>query len=319
MSHQVGLVLSGEDPDELSAMLSTPATPIKIEPLDGSAISFHCELLSVGEVTFCHCSYEGTILAKREASSGKLLVFLPIQGNAIINYGREEIFSVPGSGTILEGVQDTDGRLYGPRHHLALSIDQSKITKHLTNMLERPVNGVIDINPHISLTTGPGLMLKQLAKKACDGLRQDAPLRQSPLGLAALCDAMTYLILETCPNRYSNDLARPAPMPAPRHVKWAIDFMHERIADPISLDDIAAAARVSVRTLQLGFRQFRETTPMSYLHELRLIAAHQDLQDSQSRQSVANVALKWGFTHLGRFAAEYKKRFGHLPSQTTKR
>ncbi len=54
---------------------------------------------------------------------------------------------------------------------------------------------------------------------------------------------------------------RPAGAPAPRHVKWAIDLMHEHIADPISLNDIAAAAKVSVRTLQLGFRQFRNTSP----------------------------------------------------------
>jgi transcriptional regulator GlxA family with amidase domain len=102
-------------------------------------------------------------------------------------------------------------------------------------------------------------------------------------------------------------------------VKWAIDFMQEHIAEPISLNDIAMAAKVSVRTLQQGFRQFRDTTPMAYLHELRMAAAHRDLLASDAKQGIADVALRWGFTHLGRFAAEYRKRFGQLPSQTLKR
>lgn len=95
--------------------------------------------------------------------------------------------------------------------------------------------------------------------------------------------------------------------------------MQEHIAEPISLNDIALAAKVSVRTLQQGFRQFRETTPMSYLQDLRMAAAHRDLLGSDEKQAIADVALRWGFTHPGRFAAEYRKRFGLLPSQTFKR
>ena len=100
------------------------------------------------------------------------------------------------------------------------------------------------------------------------------------------------------------------------HVKWAMDFMQEHIAEPISLSEIAVAAKVSVRTLQQGFRQFRNTTPIAYLHEIRMIAARRDLLEADSTQAVADIALRWGFTHFGRFAADYKKRFGQLPSQT---
>ncbi|WP_207954623.1 helix-turn-helix domain-containing protein [Saccharopolyspora elongata] len=32
--------------------------------------------------------------------------------------------------------------------------------------------------------------------------------------------------------------------------------------------------------------------------------------------SVSDVAHRWGFTHLGRFASSYRKRFGVHPSQT---
>ena len=58
---------------------------------------------------------------------------------------------------------------------------------------------------------------------------------------------------------------------------------------------------------------------MAYLQELRIVAAHRDLLEADARQGIADVALRWGFTHLGRFAADYRKRFGQLPSQTLKR
>ncbi|MBY5359991.1 AraC family transcriptional regulator [Rhizobium leguminosarum] len=311
---------SGTDPDELSEILSTPTSPIKVAAEGNMPIAYHCNFVSVGEeVTVADCTYEGTILIRREAPSNRMIVFLPMAGHASFEGMREQIYSVPARGTILEAGRAAGARLFGPRRHFGLFVDQAKITSHLTHMFERTISGDVDFHPHIDLTTGPGLVLQQLVSSLHRGLSGNGPLQRSPLAASSLCDAAIYLLLETCPNRYSNELALPAPAPAPRHVKWAIDFMQEHIAEPISLNDIAIAAKVSVRTLQQGFRQFRDTTPMSYLQELRMVAAHRDLLESDARQAIADVALRWGFTHLGRFAAEYRKRFGQLPSQTLKR
>ncbi|MBY5561110.1 helix-turn-helix transcriptional regulator [Rhizobium leguminosarum] len=311
---------SGTDPDELSEILSTPNSPIKVATEGNMPIAYRCNFVSVGkEVTVADCTYEGTILIRREAPSDRMIVFLPIEGNASFEGTREQIYSVPARGTILEAGRAAGARLFGPRRHFGLFVDQAKIVSHLTHMFERTISGDIDFHPHIDLTSVPGLVLQQIVSSLHRGLSGDGPLQRSPLAVSSLCDAAVYLLLETCPNRYSNELALPAPAPAPRHVKWAIDFMQEHIAEPISLNDIALAAKVSVRTLQQGFRQFRQTTPMSYLQDLRMAAAHRDLLESDARQAIADVALKWGFMHPGRFAAEYRKRFGQLPSQTLKR
>ncbi|MBY5332963.1 AraC family transcriptional regulator [Rhizobium leguminosarum] len=311
---------SGTDPDELSEILSTPNSPIKVAAEGNMPIAYRCNFVSVGEeVTVADCTYEGTILIRREAPSDRMIVFLPVEGTASFEAMREQIYSVPARGTILEAGRAAGARLFGPRRHFGLFVDQAKIVSHLTHMFERTISGDIDFHPHIDLTSGPGLVLQQIVSSLHRGLSGNGPLQRAPLAASLLCDAAIYLLLESCPNRYSNELALPAPGPAPRHVKWAIDFMQEHIAEPISLKDIAIAAKVSVRTLQQGFRQFRETTPMSYLQDLRMAAAHRDLLESDERQAIADVALRWGFTHRGRFAAEYRKRFGLLPSQTLKR
>ncbi|WP_431324593.1 AraC family transcriptional regulator [Rhizobium sp. YTU87027] len=299
--------------------MSTSQSPLKVIAQCSGPTAFRCNFVSAGQIVLADCAYEGTFLVKREAPFEKVLVFLPLQGNASFDYGREEIHSIPGRAAILEASRNTGARLVGPRRHLGLFIDQAVIANHLTQMLERTVGGDLDIHPHIDLTAGAGLALMQLVQNLHRGLSDSGPLQRSPLAFSSLCDAAIYLLLENCPNRYSNELERAAPAPAPRHVKWAVDFMQEHKAEPISLVDIAIAAKVSVRTLQQGFRQFRNTSPMSYLHEIRLVAAHRDLLEAGTKPVVADIALKWGFTHFGRFAAEYKKRFGHLPSQTLKR
>lgn len=310
---------SGTNPDDLSQILSTPESSIKVMAQGSAPIVFRCNFVSVGEIVLADCAYEGTLLLKRDVPCEKVLVFLPTEGNASYDCGRETIHSAPGRGTILEAGRNTGARLIGPRRHFGLFIDQEKITNHLTQMLERTITGDLNIHPHIDLTAGAGLALMQLVKNLYRGLSDRGPMQRSPLAFSSLCDAAIYLLLENCPNRYSDELAHAALAPAPRHVKWAVDFMHEHMAQPISLIDIAIAAKVSVRTLQQGFRQFRNTSPMSYLHEIRLVAAHRDLLEAGTKQVVADIALKWGFTHFGRFAAEYKKRFGQLPSQTLKR
>nr|WP_261319843.1 AraC family transcriptional regulator [Rhizobium leguminosarum] len=308
----------GTDPDELSAILSTPRSPIRVAALDNTPVAFRCKFLSAGLVAVADCAYEGTLVVKREAPSDKMIIFLPRQGDAIFDSPRNPIHSAPGHGTILEGEPSNGGRMFGMRRHLSLFIDKSKIASQLSHMLDRTISGKIDIHPHFDLASNPGLALVHLVDQLHRGLCENGSLRQSPLALASLCDVVTYLILENCQHRYSSELARSAPAPAPRHVKWAIDFMQEHAAEPISLNDIATAAKVSVRTLQQGFRQFRNTSPMAHLHEIRMVAAHRDLLDSHTQRTVADVAATWGFSHLGRFAAEYKKRFGRLPSQTLK-
>ncbi|MDF0699227.1 AraC family transcriptional regulator [Rhizobium sp. MC63] len=310
---------SGTDPDALSEILSTSTSPIKAAAQANASIAYRCNFVSAGDLAIADCAYEGAISLRREAPSGKVIIFLPVEGDAVFNAGQEAIHSVPGRGAILGAGRATGARLLGRRRHLGLFVDQARINAHLTHMFERMITGDADFHPHIDLTAGAGLLLQQLVTNLHRGLGGGGLLQESPLAVSALCDATVYLLLENFPHRYSNELTLPAPAPAPRHVKWAIDFMHAHIAEPISLNEIATAAKVSIRTLQQGFRQFRNTTPIAYLHEIRMVAARRDLLESGAKQAVADIALRWGFTHLGRFAAEYKKRFGELPSQTLKR
>ncbi|ABQ68398.1 AraC family transcriptional regulator [Rhizorhabdus wittichii DC-6] len=106
---------------------------------------------------------------------------------------------------------------------------------------------------------------------------------------------------------------------APISVKRAEAYIDDHFADPITLDDIAAAAGVPARTLLNGFRRFRDTSPIRALRERRLTAAHERLLAAESDQSILDIALDVGFGHPGRFALAYTERFGEKPSTTLRR
>ena len=96
------------------------------------------------------------------------------------------------------------------------------------------------------------------------------------------------------------------------------NIIADRLGAPWSLNDLAEAAGVSPRVLQMACQRERNTTPIDLLRNLRLDAAHRRLQASNC-VSVTETALELGFGHLGRFSTYYRERFGELPSETCTR
>jgi AraC family transcriptional regulator, ethanolamine operon transcriptional activator len=84
--------------------------------------------------------------------------------------------------------------------------------------------------------------------------------------------------------------------------------------------DIVAASGVSARTLYYGFRRRHGVAPIAWLEQRRLerVRAEPAAADPGTT-SATDVALRWRFWHLGRFARAYELRFGESPSRTLKR
>jgi transcriptional regulator GlxA family with amidase domain len=93
-----------------------------------------------------------------------------------------------------------------------------------------------------------------------------------------------------------------------------VDLVQGEPQEPYTVGDLARVAGVSARRLQEAFREHLGTTPMEYLRSVRLDRVHAELRSGAG--GVTETAHRWGFTHLGRFAAAYRERFGVLPSET---
>lgn len=104
-----------------------------------------------------------------------------------------------------------------------------------------------------------------------------------------------------------------------RHLQRALDYIHAHAHESLTLDHIAAVACVSPRTLEAAFRRRYDQSPLAYARGIRLERVHAALQAAAAEgqpASVTDIALQYGFVHMGRFSAYYKQRFGCAPSAT---
>jgi AraC-like DNA-binding protein len=112
----------------------------------------------------------------------------------------------------------------------------------------------------------------------------------------------------------SDDPARAA---GADRVRRVVEHIHAHAALPLTPADLARVADVSVRTLQETFQQLVGESPMATVRRVRLDRVREALRTAvPGTTTVADIARSWGFAHLGRFAIEYRRRFGERPSET---
>lgn len=114
--------------------------------------------------------------------------------------------------------------------------------------------------------------------------------------------------------------ARLDPSARRRMVECVRELVESRPDVPLTVLDVCRAVGASRRKLQYCFEEILGTHPAWYLRVLRLNAVRRELREhSPASASVSDVACRWGFWHLSRFAAHYRELFGELPSDTLKR
>ena len=87
----------------------------------------------------------------------------------------------------------------------------------------------------------------------------------------------------------------------------------------VPVSELARTVGATLRTLERAVSAVHATTPFEFLRALRLAEARQTLSTCGSATTVTEVAMRFGFRELGRFAGEYRDRFGESPSDTLRR
>lgn len=140
----------------------------------------------------------------------------------------------------------------------------------------------------------------------------------SPLIIGSAARLLAATVLVAFPNSWDTDpAARDRTDASTATLRRAIAFIDEHAARDISVADVAAAAHVTIRAVQIAFRRHYGTTPAGYLRRVRLDRARQDLLAADpARESVTAVAYRWGFASPGQFTAAYQQAYGVTPDQT---
>lgn len=151
-----------------------------------------------------------------------------------------------------------------------------------------------------------------------------ASSRGESLNTAAMRSTILQIALRIVTDSHHDD-SSPSPASRSRAVRIcrnARDYVQERFeAQTVpTIVDVCMSVGVSERTLQYAFQTCVGMSPLAYIRRCRLNRARSALLAADAKsKTVTQVAMQFGFLHLGRFASDYRQIFEELPTTTLSR
>lgn len=167
-------------------------------------------------------------------------------------------------------------------------------------------------------TLSPDPLALASLRQATGDLLQLAATQESLLDVPEIRRVHEDAILTSAVLAASPAPARPehAAISHRRAVRRAIEMLESRPDEAVYLAEMCEAARVSERTLRSAFQRIYGVSPIRYLHLRRMRQARRALLAADpARDRVSDVAQRYGFANLGRFAVEFRTLFGRRPSE----
>ncbi len=113
--------------------------------------------------------------------------------------------------------------------------------------------------------------------------------------------------------------SKPSPRARYLAVKRVKEYIESNTYDDVTVRELCGIAGVSERTLRYAFEENLGVSPKTFVNMIRLNRVRRDLRRTRARdKSISDIANLWGFWHMGQFAADYRKLFGELPSETNR-
>jgi AraC family ethanolamine operon transcriptional activator len=98
------------------------------------------------------------------------------------------------------------------------------------------------------------------------------------------------------------------------------EFLRTLSPGPVYIEDLCRATGLPERTLRFLFLEQFGESPVRVLRARRLCLTYEALREpGVGLKQIRQVAGRYGFWHMGQFAADYRALFGERPSDTVRR
>lgn len=271
-----------------------------------------------GSLSFLVLRYGAAVRIEPGQLQGFVLFQVPLAGQARIRLRARTLHASPGAGVVISPGMDVGLDWGADCTQLLVKMPSQRLEGICRGLIDDELHAPVQFDPEMPLRGAAGLgWLHQVAAHLGWSDGPGGPLL-SPRLLAAQEDALLQHLLLSQASNYSERLWRPVKAASPRSVRAAERFIEAHLDAPLTLQEIALASGASVRSLCLAFQQTLHCSPMAYVRAARLARAREDLVGAVPGTQVTQVALRWGFNHLGRFSAAYRSRYGESPLATLK-
>jgi AraC-like DNA-binding protein len=269
----------------------------------------------MGPITLGDITYDTDVALNFNKPRATYHVNVPLKGWLKSRHRGQQLTSTPAVATNYRpDAEVTVTHWPGGSRHLAVSIDQFAVDRALETLVDGPLDSPIAFDAALPLNAGAARDWVRLALMVHRPQEGPDSLIRNPLVWDPLAESLIHGLLLVADHPYRQALAAPAGPGRPAAVRDAMDIIEAGPHLPLTTSVLARQCYVSVRTLQEGFQRHLGMSPMTYLRVVRLRRAHRDLRSADpAHTTVACIAHRWGFTHLGRFAAAHQRMYGQTP------
>ena len=305
-------VIHGAHPEEVSAFVNRHIGRHSLDLLGSekrsSSLSF-CEFAGFG---LSEVSYGNHVRIKSPALEDVYHFQLVTRGECLWRHGDDRLRVRRGQALMVNPDEEIDLEYSADCEKLIVRVPQSVL-----NAASASANGSAQTDSvhfgrsPVDLRECPALA-SILEAVFCE-LREADGDEINPVSLSYREIILKKLLKVFPSNRESRDCATGGSVALDRVVR----FIDENLKGTIDIEELSEVSNMSVRSIYNAFSRAYSTTPKCFVKQRKLNKLREDLLRGQCR-NITEVALDYGFSHLGRFSSDYRKAFGELPSETLK-
>jgi len=309
------LQVDGFDPDAVAELISDTRMEQRI--LRGGTFSVTHQRVNWGDAILECGSYSLPVLAQGSFPHDRLGIGFTLEAREPGNLNGQPV--LPGSPRIFtEGCEITYRTAAGLTwtvFHVARQELEALAAIRLGCGLPVPAHGLLNLPP-----SDAG---RSLAVAIRETLSTANPVSAIPLGSASeVRERLLELYVLAIADSLQLDYRRLSRSTIRRTevVRRAREHLLENLNQPFSLKALCTVTGCTERVLQYVFREQYGVSPQSWFLVMRLNAAHRELRSKGPGDTrITDLAMRWGFTHLGRFSVEYRRLFGKRPIDTLRK
>lgn len=304
-----------DDAEDAHTRVADAFAPHELHLGDTRHLDFRLDVASTQHLATGVMAYGTDATITAPAMEERYHLNFPVRGDTTATHGHARTsFSGGRTGLVFGPWAPVFLRWSADSEQYHLNLSKSRLEGHAAKLVGGPIGDDIGFDLTFCLDTPRGRTVLSMTRFLHAELSRDDGIASVPVALHEFESALMTQLLMTIPNSLTPMLEAASPGTPRQRIRDAAAFMTAHAADAMSVTEIASAAGMSVRALQIGFRHEAGVSPMEFLRNARLDRAHQDL--TLGAGSVSEIANRWHFYHVGRFAAQYRARFGTTPSAT---
>jgi AraC-like DNA-binding protein len=312
-------LLVTHDMDEARHYITNVYIPHDLKSRDGRVLNFRLRYLASQRLTVGHLVYGADSELIVPPMRDCYHMNLTLQGQTMVSQrGRWAVTEAAQSAVIFSPTDSFTVRWSPEAVQYAIKLPRRPVELHLSKLINRPVEQPISFDLGFDLTSDAGRSLLATVRFLRQELARSAGIATIPAARDQLESLLLTQVLVAIPNNFTELLRAPEAPAKHAQVRRVIDLIEAHPERDLTLAELAHAAGTTARALQRGFRVVVGMSPTAYVRVVRLDRVHAELLSRAGTASVTDVAMRWGFFHLGRFAQQYRERFGVLPSQTVR-